>query len=524
MSTQTQITISNLVIKCTTLKHLKQIHAHILKLHHPHNSSAFAPVLSFAATSNNPTFFNYARAIFQQIQYHNTFMYNNMIRGFMQQDFAISAILCYKEMANRGFLPNKYTFTPLLKACSMVSCDLKKMGLLVHAHLVELGFCSDQFIVSALVEFYSLNLDMDGARKVFDEIPEPDVVLWTTMIDGYGKVGEVERARALFEGMGERNVISWSAIIAAYSRSSDFKEVLSLYRRMEEDGVRPNESVLVSVLTACAHLGALSQGVWIHKYAKRCGYERNIILATALVDMYSKCGCIDLALSVFEGIKDKDSGAWNAIIAGVALGGHTMKSLELFDKMLLSRTKPSEATFVAILTACTHMKLVDKGLQFFERMSIEFAIEPKLEHYASVVDLLAKSGKLAEAEKFIEQRMGGFGRGDAYVWGALLNSCRTYGNVDIGDRIWRALTKMGVTDSGMHVLSYNMYKEAGWEVEAKRVRNRVENTRTKKQPGCSVIEVNGVVEEFLVGDFLHPRAKQVCETLGSLVNVMYMTI
>ncbi|KAL2522298.1 RNA pseudouridylate synthase [Forsythia ovata] len=283
--------------------------------------------------------------------------------------------------------------------------------------------------------------------------------------------------------------------MAAYSRISDFREVLSLFREMEEVNVKPNESVLVSAITACAHIGALAQGLWIHSYAKWCKFDSNPILATALVDMYSKCGCVELALSIFEGITDKGSRAWNAIISGVAMNGDALKSLQLFDEMVLSGIQPTEATFVSVLSACTHANLVDRGLSLFETMGTVFGVEPKIEHYACVVDLLARSGKLEEAEKFVEEKMGRIGEVDANVWGALLAACRIHGKVDIGKRVWRKLANEGVPDYGTHVLSYNMYKEAGWEAEAESVRRLIEEKRMKKIPGCSSIEVSHVVRE-----------------------------
>ncbi|CAA2997718.1 pentatricopeptide repeat-containing At5g66520-like [Olea europaea subsp. europaea] len=332
-----------------TFRTLNQIHAHLLKINFSENPSIVAPLLSYAATSNNPTLFSYACTIFEKRRYRSTFLYNNMIRGYVQSNLAVDAIFCYKKMLKDGLIKNNYTFTPLIKACSMVVHESRYMGFLVHGHVVRLGFCREQFIASALIEFYSLNLDMGKARVLFDEMPERDVVLWTTMIDGYGKMGDIENARELFEEMPEKNVISWSTIMAAYSRISDFREVLSLFKKMEEVNVKPNESVFVSTLTACAHTGALAQGLWLHSYANWCKLDSNAILATALVDMYSKCGSVELALSVFEGISDKGSRAWNAIISGVAMNGEALKSLQLFDEMVLSGIQPTDATFVSVL-------------------------------------------------------------------------------------------------------------------------------------------------------------------------------
>ncbi|KAF2282369.1 hypothetical protein GH714_043831 [Hevea brasiliensis] len=295
-------TVISLSRKCKTLTQLKQIHAHILKTLLPENPIAIRPLLSVAATSNNPSFFYYACLVFDYIYLRNTFMYNTMIRGFVQTNLPKPAILCYLDMLNCGLGVNAYTFPPLIKACSILVPSFKLMGILVHAHVVKFGFSNHPFGVSSLIEFYSLVHNIEAARKLFDRSPTRDVVMWTGMIDGYGKVGDIEKARDLFEKMPERNVISWSAIMAAYSRAGDFKEVLCLFRRMQEVGMVPNESVLVSVLTACAHLGAITQGLWVHSYVKRFNLEANPILATALVDMYSKCGHVDSAVSVFKSI------------------------------------------------------------------------------------------------------------------------------------------------------------------------------------------------------------------------------
>ncbi|XP_031252631.1 pentatricopeptide repeat-containing protein At5g66520-like [Pistacia vera] len=417
-------------------------------------------------------------------------------------------------MLNVGLEANNYTFTPLIKACTILGPSSEIIGRFIHAHVVKFGFSYDPFVASSLIEFYSLVNEMETARALFDKSLERDVVMWTAMIDGYGKMGDVQNARALFDKMPEKNAISWSAIMAAYSRISDFKEVLSLFRQMQETGVKPNESGLVSVLTACAHLGALTQGLWVHSYARRYNLDKNMILATALVDMYSKCGHVESALSVFEGISSKDAAAWNAMISGVAMHGGARKSLELFDRMVISGTQPTETTFVAILTTCTHARMVKEGLKLFEEMRSVYWVEPQLEHYACVVDLLARAGMVEEAEKFIEQKMGGL-RGDANVWGALLAACRIHENVEVGNRAWKNLADMGIADCGTSVLSYNMYKEAGWDMEAKRVRKLISEAGMKKKPGCSVIEVDGVVEEFLAGDTRHLQTSEIYKMIDS---------
>lgn len=513
ISVRLQTNTKSLSQQCKTLNQLKVIHAKLLKTPFSANTTSFTSLLSDAAASTNTDLFSYACVVFQSLRSRTTFQYNTLIRGYMQSKQPIQAIFCYKDMLKDGLIKNKYTFTPLVKACSMVSLDI---GLSVHAHVVKLGLGSDLFIGSTLIQFYALNLDMRTAEELFDETPMKDVVLWTSMIDGYGKIGDIKKARDIFDKMPGRNVISWSAMIAAYSQKSDFREVLCLYKRMEESGLKPNESILVSALTACAHLGALAQGLWIHSYAKKCRYISNPILATALVDMYAKCGCVNLALTVFEEIEDKDSRAWNSIISGVALNGDAMKSLELFNEMVRRGTRPTDATFVAVLTACTHARMVQEGLSLFESMHKVYNNEPKIEHYACVVDLLARSGGIENAEKFIKENIHEIGEGDANVWGALLGACRIHGKVEIGNRLWRKIVEKGVSDYGIHVLAYNMYREAGLEYEAKSVRRQIETKRMKKKPGCSAVEVDGIVEEFVVGDVLHPKGGEICDILDLL--------
>ncbi|OVA00435.1 Pentatricopeptide repeat [Macleaya cordata] len=511
-----------LLQKCQNLKQFKQIHAHILKSSYlPQSPNSVGHLLSVAALSSNADLFAYSRLIFRHLTHRNTFIYNTMIRAYAQTHSPVPAIFCYLDMLNYGLTANNYTFPPLIKACTLLLVpSSKSIGSLVHAHVVKFGFKDDPFVLSALIVFYSSILDMVTARKLFDGIPKKDVVLWTAMIDGYGKMGNVEKARELFDEMPERNVISWSAMMAGYSRVNDFKEVLSLFREMQETGERPNDSILVSVLTASAKLGALAQGIWVHSYVKKYNLESNLILATAISDMYAKCGCIEAALSVFEGILNKDVGAWNAIISGVAMNSDAEKSLELFHKMAVQKIQPNETTFVSILTACTHAGLVDEGLKLFDQMETMYQVKPQLEHFACVVDLLSRAGFLEEAEKFIEEKMGGLGGGDANVWGALLGACRIYGNVKVGNRVWKKLANLRVADCGTYVSLYNIYKEAGWEMDATRVRNSLTELGLKKKPGCSLIEVDGMVDEFVAGDLSHPQADEICKILNSLFKVV----
>ncbi|KAI3709466.1 hypothetical protein L2E82_39228 [Cichorium intybus] len=239
-------TVKTLSENCKTLNQFKEIHAHLIKCHLPENPVAIGPLLSVVATSNNASFFSYARLIFQHLRFRNTFMYNTMIRGYLQNGDQVFAFLCYIDMLRFGLVANNYTFPPLIKACSSSSItNTKLIGCSVHGHVLKLGFEDDQFVGSALVEFYFANSEISNARTVFDEIPIKDAVLWTTLIDGYGKNEDILNARKLFDEMPDRTVISWSAIMAAYSRINNFHEDLwecgGWESGMAEDGGDGNE-------------------------------------------------------------------------------------------------------------------------------------------------------------------------------------------------------------------------------------------------------------------------------------------
>nr|GFA11048.1 pentatricopeptide repeat-containing protein [Tanacetum cinerariifolium] len=170
-----------------------------------------------------------------------------MIRGCVMNGEDILAVMCFREMLKFGFLANGYTFSPLIKAClGSGFVGLDRVGATVHGFVLKLGFGDDGFVGSGLIEFYAGNCEMGDARKVFDEMSVKDVVVWTSLIDGYGKNEDVESAsaRMVFDEMQRKSVVSWSAMMAAYSRVGEFEEVVCLFETMQDLGVGPNESVL----------------------------------------------------------------------------------------------------------------------------------------------------------------------------------------------------------------------------------------------------------------------------------------
>lgn len=357
------------------------------------------------------------------------------------------------------------------------------------------------------------------ARLVFDEIPQPDLPSWNSIVNATLQVGLIDIARDLFDAMPERNVISWSCVINGYVRFGRYKEALALFREMQMLGandVRPNEFTMSSVLAACGRLGALEHGKWAHAYIDKCGMPIDVVLGTALIDMYAKCGSVEKARRVFSNLgPNKDVMAWSAMISGLAMHGLAEESLTFFSNMINQGAKPNAVTFLAVLCACVHGGLVKEGKDYFRRMIEDYSITPAIQHYGCMVDLYSRVGLIKEAWNVIKSMPM---EPDVLVWGALLSGSRTHGDIEACELALKKLIELEPSNSGAYVLLSNVYAKKGrWE-DVKHVRYLMEAKGIKKVPGCSSIEVGGVLHEFFVGDNSHPEATQIHMMLEEMLE------
>lgn len=345
---------------------------------------------------------------------------------------------------------------------------------------------------------------------------ERDVASWTSLVACYANSGSVESARRLFDDMPERNVVSFSAMIAGYVRKGRFKEALGLFLDFQVVGMEPpNDSMLVSVLGACANLGALDSGRWIHSCMHKIrGLEFDSRITTALIDMYCKCGSVQDALFVFEKAKVKQVGEWTAMITGMAVHGFGERSIELFENMVRLGIRPNVVTFVALLSACTHAGLVKEGLKYFEHMKVEYGIEPTIEHFGCVIDLLSRAGLIEEAIEFIRKMPM---KANAAIWGALLSACRIHRNVEVGEIAARWLISEEPWNGAVYMALLSLYSEVERWDDVEKVKKEMKDVGSRKIPGCSMVEVDGACHEFVAGDKSHPLAVEVCLNLGELI-------
>ena len=364
-----------------------------------------------------------------------------------------------------------------------------------------------------LVQMYASCGLIDSAELVFDRIPECDDASWNIMIGGYLKCGVFESARRMFEAMPNRDVVSWSVMINGYMQGSCFKEALCHFRDMMEEKIEPNESVLVNVLSACAHLGAMEQGKWIERYMERKNVRLTVRLSTALIDMYSKCGSVERALEVFYRMKEKNVLAWSAMINGLAINGQGKDALNLFSQMEVQGIKPNEVTFIGILNACSHSKLVDEGCHFFHSMTSVYGLKLNAHHYCCMVDLYGRAGMLNQAQAVIK---GMLFQPNSAIWGALLNACRIHGDTELGEQVGRRLLELEPNHSGRYVLLSNIYAACGrWDRVAE-LRRMMRERHVSKTPGCSFIDLGDAIHEFVAGDNSHPQLEVIYAKLDEM--------
>eukprot|EP01018_Ginkgo_biloba_P001467 Gb_24928 [translate_table: standard] len=456
-----------------------------------------------------------ARDIFDKMSQRNVVSWTSIIAGYAQNSHAEEALKLFRQMQLAGVKPNSQTLATVLPSLgNMAALD---QGMELHEEIIRSGFLSDIFVGNALVDMYAKCGSIEYARNIFDKMHQRDVISWTAMIAGYAQNGYVEEALKLFRKMPERNVVSWTALIAGYAQNGSSEEALTIFRQMQLACVKPNSKTFASVLPACATMAALEQGKEIHEVVIRTGFESDVFVGSALIDMYAKCGSIGNARYLFDKMPLQNVVSWTAMIAGYAMHGCGTEALKLFEKMQHSGTNPNSITLVGVLSACCHAGLVDEGRQYFDCMREYYHITPAMEHYGCMVDLLGRAGRLDEAHDFINKMPI---KPDATVWVCLLGACTIHKNVGLGECVAERLFELDPKNAVPYVLLSNIYAAAGRWDGIEKVRKIMKGRRVNKTPGCSWIEVDKQVYYFHVGDRSHPQAQEIYAKLERLSRQM----
>ncbi|CAM8880787.1 unnamed protein product [Rhodiola kirilowii] len=445
--------------------------------------------------------------------------WNSIITAFVRADRSGEALELFHEMRKEeNMVPNEVTMLAVLSA-SVKTRDLE-LGRWVHSYaensklLISNG---SLFLGNALLDMYTKCGSIEDAKCLFGKMPKKDIVSWTTMLVGHARIGEFDEARRLLNTMPTPDIAAWNTLISAYEQSGNPKEALAVFHELQQRTsiVKPDQITLLSTLSACAQLGAMDMGRWVHVYMKKHNIELNCHLMTSLIDMYSKCGDLDKALDVFHAVDRKDVYVWSAMIAGLAMHGRGRDALDMLSSMHQARVKPNAVTFTNILCACSHSGLVDEGREIFNQMEAVYGITPAAKHYAGMVDLLGRAGMLEEAMEFIRGMPITPG---ASVWGALLGACKTQGNVDLAEVVCGHLLELEPCNHGAYVLLSNIYAKSDRCDKVPLLRKHMRDNNVVKEPGCSSVEVDGNLHEFLVGDNSHPQCRKIYQKLDEVFS------
>ncbi|XP_061357166.1 pentatricopeptide repeat-containing protein At2g22410, mitochondrial-like [Gastrolobium bilobum] len=504
------LTFPLLLKSCAKLSRLKlglQVHCHVTKSGFESDIYVVNALLHFYWVFRDA---HNACKVFEQTPVRDCVSFNTMINGFVHAGRARCSLRVFREMRGFCIQPDEYTLVALLSACS--SLEDRSIGKQVHSLVYRKLGClgSNVLLMNALVDMYAKCGCLETAERVVSRLrtDKSAVAAWTSVLSAYASRGEVEVARRLFDQIDEKDVVLWTAMINGYSHAGYFQEALDLFVQLEGLGIKPDEYAVVAALSACARLGALELGRRIHhKYAAEnwpCG--KNGGFTCAVVDMYAKCGSIDTALDIFSKTSNdlKSTFLYNSLISGLAHHGLGEYAIALFEEMGLVGLGPDEVTFVALLCACGHSGLVDDGKKLFESMLTVYGIDPQMEHYGCMVDLLGRAGHLNEAYHLILNMPF---KANAVIWRALLSSCKVYGDIALAKLASLELLAMENDHGAHYVMLSNMLSDINQRDEAASVRKAINNVGIQKPPGWSYVEMNGALHKFLAGDKSHPAAK-----------------
>jgi pentatricopeptide repeat protein len=424
---------------------------------------------------------NSARRALENMETDDVVSWNSMIVGCVRHGFEEEARSLFKKMHAKDMKINDFTYPSVLN--SFASMMDMKNAKSVHCLIVKAGFEGYRLVSNALVDMYAKQGNLDCAFKVFNQMIDKDVISWTSLVTGYAHNGS-------------------------------HGEAIKLFCDMRTTGICPDQFVIASVLSACSELTVLEFGQQVHADFIKSGLESSLSVDNSLVTMYAKCGCIEDANRVFDSMQVRDVITWTALIVGYAQNGKGKDSIQFYDQMIAGGTKPDFITFIGVLFACSHAGLVEDGHRFFESMNKVYGIKPGPEHYACMIDLLGRSGKINEAKQLLNKMDV---KPDATVWKALLAACRVHGNLELGEMAANNLFELEPVNAMPYVLLSNMYSAANrWE-DAARIRKLMKSMGISKEPGRSWIEMNGHVHKFMSEDRGHPRTSEIYSKIDEII-------
>ncbi|XP_068644925.1 pentatricopeptide repeat-containing protein At2g41080 [Aristolochia californica] len=425
-----------------------------------------------------------ARRLFEDMPERNVATWNAMVTGFVHYGFNEEGLDFFSQTHRLALLPDEFTLGSVLRGCAGLKTT--KSGAQVHGYVIKSGLHTDLCVGSSLAHMYM-------------------------------KCGSVRDGEKVFEGMPLHNVVACNTIIAGRAQNGYSEGALDQFNLMRMAGFRPDQITFVSVISSCSELATLGQGQQVHAQAIHAGVDSVVSVQTSLVNMYSKCGCLEDSMKVFSESQDLDIVLWSATIGAYGFHGRGQEAVRLFGLMEREGMEPNDVTFLGLLYACSHSGLKEEGTRFFRLMTEKYDVTPRLEHYTCLVDLLGRSGCLDEAEQLIRSMPV---KPDGVIWKTLLSACKIHRNAEIAKRVTGEVLKLDPRDSAPYVLLSNINALAERWVDVSDVREAMRDRNVKKEPGISWLEVKNQVYQFCMGDRSHPKWEEINRYLEELVAEM----
>lgn len=408
-----------------------------------------------------------------------------MFRGYAESENPRLALDLYHRFIRVSSVkPDTHTYPFVLKAVAKLA-DVEDGGK-IHSVALRNGFESLVYVQNALLHFYACCGHTDSAHKVFVLMPYRDLVAWNTVINGFALNGRPNEALVLFRDMGF-------------------------------EGVGPDGFTMVSLLSACGELGALALGRRAHVYMLKVGLCLNLIANNALLDLYAKCGSIKEARKVFNEMEERSVVSWTSLVVGLAVNGLGKEAIQVFEGLEREGLVPTQITFVGVLYACSHCGMVDEGFNYFRKMKEIYGIEPRIEHYGCMIDLLGRAGLVEKAYEYI-QKMPLWP--NAVIWRTMLGACTLHGRLALGELARTRLLQLEPEHSGDDVLLSNLYASENRWSDVQKVRSAMINQRMRKIPGYSLVELRNRVYEFVMGNRSHPQSEETYAKLTEITKLL----
>ncbi|GFP96946.1 pentatricopeptide repeat-containing protein at5g46460 mitochondrial [Phtheirospermum japonicum] len=430
---------------------------------------------------------NEAIRLFDAMPSKNVISWTTMISGLDHHGRSDDALLIFQKMVRAGLKPTSSTYSCTITGCANVG-DFS-LGSQVHGHVLKHGYVFDVYIAASIITFYANCKRIEECVKAFDE----------------NKLHE------------EKNVVMWTALLTGYGANARHEHALSVFRDMIRLNIIPNQSSFTSALNSSREIETIDWGKCIHGLAIKLGLENDPFVGNSLIVLYTKCGNIKDGVLAFDRIERKNLVTWNAIIVGCAQHGCGGWALAFFTRMAKAGVYPDEITFTGLLTSCSHSGMLEKGEHFFKCISRFGNLETKLEHYACMVDILCRNGKLEKAEGLVEKMPM---EANLSIWLALLSGCRSNSNVDVAERAAKNIFLIDPHCGAAYVLLSNIYAFSGKWGDVARIRREMKRVGTLRQPGRSWVVLRGTKHSFVSGDKSHPSSGEIYEKLGWLGEKM----